>query len=384
MPVLFPHAPERMIERPRFITDIRRTATGEWRDALKDGDYILEMAWKLPSAQAARLEGLFRSQPSGQWYVPLWQDHSLVTSTITSGTTVLTVDTNADYRVGGYVAVIHGDESSEVGQVQTVGVGSVTLTAGLGATYSGSVWDPVVICPVVTGYVPGGISRNDKDQYSEFDAIFVCPDPVDLQAAAYATHLTYDVVTDESVLFASLDGEIARMVERIENGFGHLDLIDVEEYVRFRGTISAFDQTNAQRFARRQFIHRARGMDRPFWVSTWKNDLPLRATVASAATTARVQKVTPVLADYVNRSIQFLQPDGTLIQRQITGAVAVGGDPTSVDLTIAAPGQDVTTAAITSWLHLVRFATDEISIQHEQGNASINSRFSAPVVEVQA
>lgn len=384
MPTLFPYAPVTLTETIRSYTDVRKTAEGEFRDSLAEPTYILGMEITALHAEAARLEGLYRSDPIADWYVPLWQDASFYETAISISQTVFAVDTNADYRVGGLVMIRQNDQLHEVLTVLTAIAGTLTTTTGAVNAYPGTIWDPTIIAPVVTGVAPGSLTRQDKEVITGFSIVFECPDALDIAATTYPVHRTYDVVADETIVMGRLAGAVMQKLHQVRNGFGHIDLIEDEEYQRASWTMSMFDTTQAARWTRRKWLHRARGRDMPFWVPTWKNDLPLDAAVASAAVTAVVQRVSPVVADYIGRSIQFLLADGTAIYSEITGAIVNGGDTNLVDLTIAAPGTDIPATSIVSWMHLCRFDTDQIKIKHKQGAFETHSSLSAPVIEVAA
>lgn len=384
MPTLWPHVPSEFRETLETFTDVRRTQTGEFRDSLKDPTQIFTLSHSFLDAEAARADGLYRSNPTGTWYVPVWCDATRFVGTITSGATSISVETDADYRAGGKAVVLLSDQVAEVVDVSSASGGTLNLSGGVSRTYVGTAGLPVIVAPVRTCYAPAGFDRSDVYGLATMSIRFIATDNTDLAAAIYPTHRTYDVVTDISVVFSALQGGMSQAVDFIDNGFGTYDVETLETYSRARGTLALVDVSYTDRHAQRTWLHRARGRDRPFWISTWKNDLPLRDAVTAVATSIKVQKTTPTLSEMVGRSIQFRLTDGTLIQRQVTGAAAVGGDGTSMFLTISATGQAVPTSAVVSLLTLVRFDTDQIELTHMNTGDGFLTHFSAPVLEVAA
>ncbi len=388
MPELFPYAPVELREYLLTTTDVRETATGEYRDRLHDPLYRLEMSITVKHADAAKLEGLIRSNISGEWYIPLWQDATRMTSSISTSAFSIDVNMKADYRASpGRASIIQQREGSVLNS-ETVSINALNPTSiGLpftpSRTYDIADGD-LTVAPVVEARLIGGISRADDVSTSTFTLVFESTDPNDVAADVYPSHRTYDVWESEHILFQPLAGSISQVLEEIRNGFGHIDLFETEEYVRWRGTVSGFDEDHAARWDRRQFFQRCAGRDRPFWVPTWKNEFVRAALIGSAATSFSVEATTTDPSDLIGRSLMFRIDADTLIYREITDAVTSGEN---IDITIdSAIGVNVPVNAVVSLMMLCRFDTDELLVSHTAnsglGEAISHATFSLPVIEV--
>lgn len=375
MPKLWPFIPATVSEVLEFGTDVRRARDGEFRDSLKDATQKLTFNYTMLDAEAARAEGLFRSQITGEWFVPLWHDATFTDEGISAGQDFLMVEDFADYRVSGKAAIIKGDQEWEVVDVATYSSGQITLSGTVSASYSGL----VAIVPLVTGIAPSGLQRGHHAAYVTISIAFVLTQPADLAADDLPNFGSYDVLPDPSVVMSALDGSLSQALDFIDNGFGAYALETIETFSRWRGTIGFADYTVTDRWDRRQFLHRIRGKDRPFWLPTWKDDLALISGALSGSNQLVVNEVTDTPADLIGRAIQ-IDLGLTQIYRTITAASA---GVNSITITLnTTHGQAITTSMDVSFMHLVRFDSDTFDITHRRTGDGFLSSFQAPVVEV--
>lgn len=370
--VAWPFLPSTIKESLAFKTDVRRAYSAESRDSLRDAVQSLELHSLMLDQEASKALELFRSNPVGSWYVPVWFDMSIA-GTIAAGATSITVDTNADYRVGEKAIIWTDYATFELVDVSAVGTGSITVSAVVG-----SYTEPAV-APVRECIATSGLSSIVRPTFREISVPFLSLTAVDLAATTYPTVGGFQVLTDPSVVVQDLAGGISQALSLVDNGFGAFEIIATESYVRPRATVGFLDYLTATRWARRRWLHDMRGRDGAFFLPSWKADLVLTAAAASGDLTITVADVLPSAAAYIGRYIQ-IDVDGTYVHRQITAASAVAGVAT---LTISAPGITVPTSAVLSFLDLVRFDTDQFDMQHDRAVQGFMSSFSAIVVGVQ-
>ncbi len=370
MPGFWPYKPNALTETLEFATDIRMSKTAETRDSLKDATRYLDMVHSLPHRDAEQAVELYKSNPLGEWVVPVWPEMSKG-GALLSGATTITCDTNASYRVGGYVFVGQGG-AGEFKTVATLGSGSLTITTGLGSAYSAPMVAPAEQC-----YCPEGVGIGKAWPLSNLSLSFLSLEPVDLAGPSYPTHAGYSVITDKGVLLGTRDGGITRAAEVLQSRMGVFALYETESYTRRRGSVQFLDQAN--RYDRRKLLHYLRGRDRAAWFPSWQNDLPLQSAVSSGDTTIAVKQLAPTSGQLIGRSIQ-IRDGSTLYHRTITNASTFGGNHT---LTIAS-GVTAATDAQVSLMTLSRLDEDRITLQHQFADGGMITTFSAPTIEVPA
>lgn len=369
----WPFLPSAVDEALSFKTDVRRAYSAESRDSLRDAVQSFTLSHLMLDTEASVARELFRSNPLGNWYVPVWPDLSVV-GAVTAGAVVLSVNTDADYRVGEKAIVWQSYDVWELVDVSAIGTGSIDVSAVVG-TYTAA-----IVCPVRECIAPGGLNQSSSPTFLQFGVQFVSLTAVDLAATSYPTIGGFQIVTDQPAAMSPLDGGIAQALQMIDSGFGAMELIETEAYVRPRFTLAFLDYMTETRWARRKWVHDVRGRDGAFWLPTWKADLPLTAAIPAASVSMTVEHVAPAATDYVGRYVQ-IDVAGSFIHREITGASVAAGVAT---LSIAAPGVDVPKSSRISFLDLYRFDTDQFSIKHQRAVGGFISSFSAIVKGVQA
>jgi hypothetical protein len=370
MPSFWPYPPQSLSETLQFYTDVRGARASETRDSLKDATRMMDISHTLPFRDAEEALELFRSDPLGEWVVPVWPEFSHGGALILGATTI-TCDTDASYKVGGYVYIGDG-VLSEFRVVQSIGSGSIVITAGTSRAYTAPMIAPAEQC-----YAPGGIQTARGFPLIDLAVQWMSLEPADQSDNPFVTHGGFPVVTDPGVLTAPLSGNLSRALQVLDSRFGAYALAETETYTRRRSTLQFMDQSG--RWSRRQFLHYCRGQDQAFYVPTWQNDLPLQASVSSGDTTIQVKKLTPTAAQLVGRVIQ-IENAGVLYHRTITAAT------TLLDVTTLTVASGITagTDAVVSLMTLYRFETDSLTLSHMFTANGLLTSFGAPLVETLA
>lgn len=377
MSKLWPFIPTSIEESLQFKTDVRMARSGEIRDSLKDATQILTLNYTAQDKLAARIEGLFRTNISGRWYVPLWQDMSVTTSAISAGATSVDVEEPADFRVGGRAAIIRDDQLAEI--INVGSVASEVLDLAGSETVSNSYPAKSIVVPLVTALCPQGLQRSIKFAVTDLSLSFISIEPVDLSEDLLPSYDGYPVLDDPSVLLSDLAGSLTQQMDFIDNGFGSFKLETDETYSRWRGSVGFADYTRQERWERRQFLHLVRGKDSPFLLPTWKNDLDIRSQASPSSSQLVIQRLSDTASNLAGRYIQIDTGSG-FIYRKVNSA-SVGSSTITLTLN-ATHGQTVTTDMVGSFMHLVRFDQDSFDIEHMRTVDGFFSNFSASVVEV--
>lgn len=369
--------PQSIAEILEFETDVRAARSGEWRDSLKDATQFLELSHVLHHARAEAMIEAVRANALGEWLVPEWPNATVVAATIAAAATIVPVAIPGAYTVGQKVFIGLDETTWEQGEVDAVGVSDITLVTGLTNAYSGSSQRPLVVAPLILSIAPGGVEFQRMFPVHSLSVRFMSIKPVDLANNPYATHAGLPVVVDGAVPFQPLAGAVNQAYDLFASGFGAYALQEAETYTRRRGTVSWYDKSHADRWARRRFLHFLRGRDGEFWLPTGQNDLPLVSSVSSGAL-AIVVKPVATNAAMVGRRV-VLREGSNVVIREVTGVISVGPNQS---LSIAAPGVAFTTAATISLAVKSRLDTDQVALGYQFAAGGLAAFCSAPVVEV--
>lgn len=369
--------PQSIGETLEFATDVRQTFQGEWRDSLKDATQFLTLGHTLRHARAEAMIEAVRANALGSWLVPDWPCATVSQTTLAAAATAVPVDVPAAYRVGQAVFIGTWDDAWETGLVAAVGGSSITLSAGLAATHTGTKARPLVVAPVVPCIAPGGVEFQTVVGVQGLSARFMSVDPIDVAANAYALHDGRPIVTDGARPFSPLSGALNQAAELMASGFGAYELQAAENFTRRRTSLAWYDKGAAGRFARRQFLHFLRGRDGEFWVPSGQRDLVLQDPVTSAGISVTVA---PIASDtaMVGRLI-VLREGSSIVAREVISAGTTAGEQS---LEIDPTGIDFTTAAVVSLAVRSRLDTDVLELSYFWAAGGLASLCNAPAIEV--
>ncbi len=371
MPV-WPFCPSGITEALIFRTDIQSGPAGEHRLSLHDAVQHFDLSYVLEDAPAARAEILFRGREAEAWDLPSWHERSIVAG-ISSGTTVLSIDTEADYRDE---AIIWQDHRTwEVVPVASAAGGTLTLSSGVVGDYTGS----VSVMPLLPCVAREPLSYEDHFAVSRLKMALAVVDPVDPGESPWSQFGGYDVFADGRTYQAPLSAEIKRDLAWRDNQYGSFGHEEIGGYSRQVSTVTCMDWTVSDRWERRKWLHHTRGRWGVFWLPSGKHDLPLVSAASSGGSYLTIVPTTPYIDDLEGRAIQ-IDVDGARQYRTISGVVLNGSNH---DLALSsALTADVPIDARISLMSRVRFATDRFEIGHERTAGGFVSTMVAPVVEV--
>lgn len=359
-----------------FETGVSTTGDSDYRTSQRPARQMLDYRYSFDADQAARAEARFRSAPLDDWLVPVWFERTLVYTAVGAADTVVSVDTNADYRDGGQAVAILSDDEFAILEIETVGAGVLNLSAPVGVALAGTDRNPVAVAPLRTAFFADGL-RPERVlvDYTTMSATFHVRDGIDLATSPYDQHDGIDVLTDPSVIVAPLSGSFVQAAHFIDNGSGPVAIEPTRSVLDARYSIAFIDAGPAARWARKRWLHSQRGRDGMFWLPSWSDDLRLAAPIMAADTAITVVPLFDSLADYVGRHI--LIDDGAgYLYREITAAILSGSDHR---IFITPTGRDISAATL-SFLNRVRLDADQLTLEQ----SGIETRLSASVKEVAA
>ena len=335
-----------------FLTDIRKTPTGEVRDSLRAARHIIDMEFGLDDAQNALAESMFRAGAAGDWLMPVWPELTQFPVPASVGTSVFRVNDPSEYVVGEFAFLVLGDQQFQQVEVAALGVDSVTITApSLIAASS--------IAPLRLAYITGdlGGARWFKGlAVRKLEVEFRTGN--DIAATPYDQYLGADLVTDPSVIASPLEAKLTLARVFIDNGFGPVVVEPMRDIIEAMTQIVHKDFGHAAMVRRKRWFRHLRGRDRSFWLPSWTHDLSLSAAVTSGQAYVDIKPLYGSPADLVGRHIIIDDGQGFL-PRTIEAGVSSGG---AWRLTIAALGRAVEPTARVMFLNRMRLDTDQIEM----------------------
>lgn len=349
-------------ETLQFSTDIMQTWSNETRVSRDSGRQSFSYIFRLPASKYWEAKSLIGSDVLREWLVPIWSEATRPV-TVAAGATVLAVDTNADYRVGGKAVIWKGRAAYEVLTVAAVAPGSLTVSAPVASDFTRA-----AVMPAFTGVFLDGARFNSKPQgLVDVDIVFKRVDEDDIGAAVYDTFEGLDVLPCTTTKISGLAGGVSQSVDYVDNGFGPFSVETLRSVVDETFSLDIVDASPAERWKRKQFLSRVRGQDLPFWAPAWRGRLRLSAAVGSSDTQIQVAPLYAAALDNVGDRIAIIY-NGATDYREITAAAATGGGDHL--LTVAPLGRNVPATAIVKIIRKVRLAGDRVEIKHRHGLAS--------------
>lgn len=348
MPALWPYVPlPDILETIQFNTDVLKSASTEMRYSIRGGRQSFEYVY--PRSEAFQeMEALFRSDPYGEWYVPVWTQVSRP-GAVGSSDTSLSVDINHEWT--DKVVIFGGCDDYVIADIDTVTT-TVDLTAPVGQAFS----DPAVM-PVRTCLAPGGakIARGTK-RHTLAEIKWISVDEFGASGSSYATLNSLPFFKCSGAYVRPVSGQLVHPVEMVDQGFQQFDLVTLRDNLEMMKSVSVSMSDSDEKKAFRDFLGDIRGQDGAFWITDWEGKLTLLSNPLSGATTASVSPIFSDVADYVDR---YMKIGDDL--RLITAASEISA--TEHELTFSSLSADASTAHL---LRKVRMDTDEFKITHRR------------------
>lgn len=366
-------------ETLEWMTDLLQGTTGEQRIADRYAPrQTFEYAHKLESSSYARAKAMARRLGGSYVAAPVWIERVAYSGTIGATDTVLTFDTTfGDYRSGGMIFVFDTDANFAVGEIDTVSGTGVTLTVALGKAFT----NPAVM-PARKAHLTEGVKVTRHPTYADCAVKLAVRDNALIsQSSPYDQYNSLDVMTDDQVMIADISESVVRAAEYIDSGIGPVVLESVRDYIDFGQTISWLENTGADLWARRAWLHSRFGKQKPFWLPSGNYDLVPTGSIGTLDTAISVESVDNA-ANYVGRHVFLLLKDGTRFYRSIDAASNVSAGVDSITIS-SALGRSVTVADIDrfSFMAKVRLNSDSIQLDY---STPTRVKVSSPVIEVPA
>lgn len=314
------------------------------------------------------MEAALFGKQGEEWLLPIWPDGVFLDTTLPSGTTVISVDTQyMDYHDGGQ-AVLIGDYISEAVTIGTVSANQITLVAGTVNEFLPG----ARLYPARTARLQGAQPiKRLTDQLVTTTCRMRVTDNTDHALPSPATYRGLPVLENQPNWSGDLAATYRRQLAVLDYGTSH-------PYVEDTAGRGEVVQTHKWTFgdrasidAHRAWLYSLAGRQGAFWLPTWMQDIKVTADIGDIATQIDIEHTGYVdhLAQALNRrDIAIHLNDGTVFRRRIDAAAPV--DANTERLTIdAALGQAVSASNIqrTSFLQTARLEADAAEIAWHTG-----------------
>ena len=390
--VIFPFIPEAPIrETLAFLTDILPALNGEEQrvSLRKNPRQVFELEiYREDGAERARMENLLFDWQSRSFGLPVWHEGTRLTADVTNGDTTINVQSTAyaDYRVGGLAIVLKNDLVLDALEVDSFTSTTITFTSPVGNDYDAD--DPDVnVYPLRVAVM------RDKESGEKYQVnltkwqfrFLVTDNRADIADAGTWNTYNSKIIFDDNNLIAGTHPQVLeKNIEVIDGETGKR--VQFSSWARGkRGSMKGFlSNSRQQLWALRQILHYLRGRQVSFYLPTFQKDLVPVANLANATNNLDVTHVNYnsfVRERNPNKRIRVHLTNGTTYDRTITGSASLTSTTERLTVDTNWPTDiDVADVARIEYLQLVRFDTDQFSIEHEDANGQ--ARLFAPVKTV--
>lgn len=322
--------------------------------------------------QSAWLRSRLYKYVDGTWGIPIWPDHTTLSSQAASGQSTLNV-VDANYRhfyEDRELIIVDKSLASfdnyEVVTIVTASGTAITISGTLSATWpTGSFVMPVYDCRI-------NASESIKRRTIQFDEIEIEAREAyetqrsftySLPSSGADTYLSYDLFLTAPI--GSLKHTLNRPYNLIQyTGIGYKYGYYDETSMPLSMSFILDSMENVYNL--RNFFDSKRGRLGSFWVPSWNKDIIVTAAIGAADTTLTIEDIDYssfyLSNDIINRHIWIRFPDKTWVCRKINWAsdVSIGID--------SAIGTSVSTENLDkmyiSFLVFCRLDLDELEIEY--------------------
>lgn len=373
--IVFPFSAERpVLEDLEFLTTIYEAYDGsEQRVKARElARQSYRMSYKRPDPrETAEMLNTVFGNIGLAFGVPMWQDvRRLTADVVATGTAVPISTAHADFRDGGLAILWQSPSSFEVVEIDAVQPTQLDLVRPLQQNHDAldTYVTPLRIClagdPVQHSRTPSGLTTLSATWRSLEDTDLSVGD------GELTIYRGAPVLDDPNFMDERLGESIIGKVDVIDYDTG------VIQSVRRRlapelSTAKRWDTDDPEAaFDVRRLLYALRGRQRAFWLSTFREDFFLVATIGPTDTSIEVEPVKyPRFVDTQEPlgDIAIYLNDGSVFYREITASQELPGGNEQLDIS-SSLGQSVAPGDVLRISYLVRsrLNSDRVTITHRR------------------
>lgn len=391
--IIFDFPPDQPIrEQMGWFTDIMKTRDGiEQRQGLRTTPrQRLKQSWSGPEdAELSRMRTTMLVQRALTYGIPVWTEMQTVTQGELAGATVIQVNTvGVDHRNDATIIIYDpSTRTFQDAEISSFTASSITVVTAV----AGAIAADAIILPVRFGHIlrePALDDRRVGKMVTEI--LFETEDNVDLAYADTAAVIadgwtvhpedSYPIFNDCNVIGGSQQRKWESKITRKDSQIGKPFVQQrhpVSDIVGEKATVDLDSLVEIRRW--RSMLHFLRGSWGPFYLPTFRNDLPADVDFTLNAGSIIIKNVGLFnLSGFQlpHTSVMLTLPDGSQFFAEILSIAEISATQESITLVNAFDAAATTVIAATarlSWLELSRIDGDAATFNHKwAGHATLN------------
>lgn len=362
-----PNAPIR--EHLLFNTGILRRIGGDEQRIANRNCPRIQLDLTYSGESRKRLELFLFSGHQKLVGMPAWYEPSFASSAIAVGDTVLNVDSTdyGNFFAGGYAIVYQDEIVYDAILIDSVTSTSITLASGVTNSYASG----VQIMPLMLGHIsPETTMQKHPVNEQTFSIRFTAraSDNDIADDSAWGTFEGKVLLDGPNLISGMLDESMTTEVITLDNVTGDPQITSLWPYA-IRGSNKGFKTVSRESLWNlRCLLYFLRGPQTSFYMPTFFKDLIPNQDLTSSSTLFIMDNVGyTVHAAQVGpkEHIRVVLKDGTVLSRDVTDSVQVSATVEQLTVDTAWPYDiEVDDIERCDFVELIRFATDDIVIEH--------------------
>jgi hypothetical protein len=325
--------------------------------------------WQVPlktAKEQSRFEAAIFGWQKRYFGLPVRTERVKHTADIDADDMSIAVDTtNADFRDDSYAVIWKSLTEYEAVKITTVAADSLTLESPVVNSYTGTKW----ICPCRIVQVSAAIGKSNPDaDYMTAEVTFAVKDNVLL--TGYTPEVEYlglPVLTVGSKQFGGSPKDSSSDSDSFvqDYGSGDFDYLSDSEFNLISQAWGFVNETRAECWQFRLFLHSLFGRQETFWAPTYKDDLTQAETIGAADTSFQIENIKlaeNMTFNTLRTHLAFTFPDGTQLYRAITGIVEHDENIEIISIDSALGVEVGVGDCVISFLDLCRLASDSVQL----------------------
>jgi len=364
---------EPFIERWEWRTDILEAADGnEHRLSVRDiprQQFVHTFLFDDNTKLNTRFENTLIARLPNQVAWPVHRDVTFLTAPASITDIVLNVGSTANrqLRAGENVVILNVvSDAFEVKEILTFTATTITLTSGLLQPWA--IDDEVI--PLVLTYVEPWKQKLWPINAKEHSLSFTVVNNAETPLSPFATYRGDPLYTDELLLGGrTYAKQFDIQSEDVDFGLGLQHRSTLKKYPQVKGQMFVAEFHSLADFTRiRDFFFAIRGMQKRFWMSTYRPDFFVAVNQVSGQTTIETTNTgfTDVFNQGLRTDLEIAYVDGTFDRRTINSIAISGGghEELTLDSALSQNWND-TNVLRTSLLLRMRLETDLLEFKHQ-------------------
>jgi len=319
-----------------------------------------------------------------EWYLPIWHDHTELSSSVDSGDTLIPCESvdDREFTVGRYAVVMDEDRNADLIEIANVLSTSVVATGATSVTQdwpAGADVYPAVLAKLPGRVDIGQITAGLEEPRLQFRVLDEPQGPTSEDFDQYddGTH-DLPLWRDAPNWATAVSREYQRLLTRVDFGIGPVDEADRADVAFFASTRDYLLTSREDIYDFRQWLGYLLGRYREFWTPTWTQDLVLTRFIDGINPWLYIEPIDwSGYGAQLNRRDIYIQTSSGYFATGVTASTSISADEERLTLEDIPPTTPTSELDIICWLKRCRLNTDQIEIAYETAevaNVSVDVR----------